>query len=362
MLTLITGAPGTGKTAALVKLLDELSKDRTIFVNGIPELKINHVELVDPANWMNEVPDGAAVVIDEVQTVWRPRGPGSKVPDHIAALETHRHRGLDFFIITQGPNLVDSNVRALVGRHIHLRDLGVLGRYWYEWPECADNCRTGWRNAPIKKKYRLPKAIFDKYKSASIHIKPIRSFPVVLVVLLAALIGAGFLVWRSYQAITARMAPAEVPSEDSAPVDRGRADDLVPAPVRTPAVMAQSAPDERVDFIPRLSDRPWTAPAYDHLRQVQHVPYIAGGLCVDDDCRCFAEDGGRLDVSSDACLDWINSRSFTPYRARVSASGKDGGYRSSLSNSSAAGAVAKADASRASALAGAGAGAQGVLQ
>lgn len=150
MITLITGAPGTGKSAALVSLLKELSKGRTIYVNGIPDLKIDHQELEDPTKWIDDVPDGSIIVIDEVQRIWRPRGPGQKVPPDIAALETHRHRGIDFYIVTQGPRLVDTNVRALVGRHVHLRDLGFLGRWWYEWPECADNCSTGWKNAPLK--------------------------------------------------------------------------------------------------------------------------------------------------------------------------------------------------------------------
>jgi hypothetical protein len=48
------------------------------------------------------VPDGAVVVIDEVQ-----------------------------------PHLVDANVRALVGWQIHLRDLGLLGRRWLEFDECC---------------------------------------------------------------------------------------------------------------------------------------------------------------------------------------------------------------------------------
>ena len=132
MITLITGAPGAGKTAALVDLLTQLGKDRAIYCHGIPELSIDHQELVDPATWPDTVPDGSIVVIDEVQTIWRPSGPGQRIPDHIAKLETHRHRGLDFYIITQGPNLAHSNVRALVGRHIPLRVIGFLGRWCYE--------------------------------------------------------------------------------------------------------------------------------------------------------------------------------------------------------------------------------------
>lgn len=318
MITLITGAPGTGKTAALVKLLEELAQGRALFVNGIPDLKINHVALDKPDEWMTVVPDGAAVVIDEVQNVWRPRGPGSRVPDHVAALETHRHRGLDFFIITQGPNLLDSNVRALVGRHVHLRDLGVLGRWWYEWPECADNCRTGWRNAPIKKRYKLPRAIFDKYKSASLHVKPIRSFPMALVVLVLAIIGTGAAGWFGYSRLVARGSDAKSGS-GSSPALAAPAGPSLSA--QAPRVGVSSGPvDERVDFDPRIADRPWTAPAYDSLRVVVRVPYPQGGMCVGDDCSCYA-DGERLPMSSRACRDWMERRPFNPYVGVDAASG-----------------------------------------
>ena len=80
MITLITGAPGAGKTSSLVKLLRELAKGRAIYVDGIPELKVPHLPLDDANRWPELVPDGSAVVIDEVQRVWRPSGPGATSP------------------------------------------------------------------------------------------------------------------------------------------------------------------------------------------------------------------------------------------------------------------------------------------
>lgn len=321
MITIITGAPGTGKSAALVALLAEIAKGRTIYVSGIPDLKIEHEELEDPSKWPEVVPDGSVVVIDEVQRVWRPRGPGQKVPPDIAALETHRHRGLDFFIVTQAPRLIDSNVRGLAGRHVHLRDLGILGRWWYEWPECNDQCQTAWRGAPIKKRYRLPKAIFGQYKSASLHVKPIRSFPWVVVICLGALLATGILAWKAYGAISARMAPPK-------PVQT-QPDKTPTLPGSLPFQTAPARPieaklvDERVDFIPRLSDRPWTAPAFDEHRQVQRVPYIDAALCVNNACKCYSS-GQRIDVESDACLAWAERRPFNPYASAQAPEGGDG--------------------------------------
>lgn len=323
MLTLITGAPGAGKSAALVDMLSTVAKGRQLYVNGIPDLKIEHEELAEPEKWIDLVPDGSVIVIDEVQRVWRPRGPGVKVPDHVAKLETHRHRGLDFYIITQGPNLVDSNVRALVGRHVHLRDVGLLGRWWYEWPECADNCRTAWKNAPIKKRYRLPKHIFGQYKSASVHIKPIRSVPWMLAVAAGALLAVGVLSWVAYRSLSARLAPpAPVPAV--APAVAGL---QVQGAAPAPGPVVQPPPDERVDFLPRLSDRPWTAPAYDGLRKVVSMPLITGAMCINDLCKCYAGAARLLDVSSDACRQWAVDRPFNPYAV---ADGTAGDRKSSV--------------------------------
>lgn len=316
MITMLTGAPGTGKSAAIVKLLSELHQGRTIYCHGIPELQVPHQELVDPKDWINVVPDGCIVVIDEVQSIWRPRGPGQKVPPEIAALETHRHRGIDFYILTQGPNLTDSNIRGLVGRHIHLRDLGILGRWWYEWPECADNCRTAWKNAPIKKRYSLPKAIFDKYKSASVHVKPIRSIPWMLAVMVVALVVVGFMTWKAYSAIRGKMSPAVSVSTVAKPVGldgvlerRGAAAGVALEP---PVLFDAS------EFVPRLPARPETAPAFDHLRLVVVMPQVAGGMCTSRRCVCVTQQGTPAGLSDRECRDWLENRPFNPYQGFVS--------------------------------------------
>lgn len=306
MITLITGAPGTGKSNALVSMLAGLGKDRQLYVFGIPDLKIPHVALDDPTTWPDTVPDGSCVILDEVQNVWRPRGPGQKVPDHVAKLETHRHRGLDFYIITQGPNLVDSNVRALVGRHVHLRDLGILGRWWYEWPECADNCRTSWKNAPIKKRYRLDKAAQAQYKSASIHVKPIRSVPWMVLVMLVALLTVGVMTWKAYGMIQAKVAPAKPAS-----VQTAKSGGVGPPP--TVQASAAKVIDDRVDFIPRLAHIPDTAPAYDHLRKVVNRPVVAGAIFMGDKYRCVTQQGTDAGLSERDCRQWAENRPFDAF-------------------------------------------------
>ncbi len=192
-----------------------------------------------------------------------------------------------------------------------LRDLGVLGRRWYEWPECSDNVRTGWKTAPIKKSYKLPKEVFSSYKSATQHHKPKRSFPVVLAVAVAALIVTAGLGWRVYANISAK---AKAEPVQAAPVLAPAPGQMTAAPV-APPVSTIGPPDERIDFLPRISNRPHTATAYDHLRVVVAVPYITGAMCINDECRCYAGDRRLMDVSSKACQEWAETRPFDPYQS-----------------------------------------------
>jgi len=312
MITLITGAPGSGKSAALVDLLTQLAKDRKLYVDGVPDLLVPHEPLDDVREWPGVVPDGAAIVVDEVQRVWRPRGVGSKVPADIAALETHRHRGLDFFLVTQQPSLVDKNVRALVGRHVHLRDLGVLGRWWYEWPECSEG--VTWRTAPIKRKYRLPKRVFSLYRSASVHVKPIRSVPWVLGLMVVALVGTAVLGWFAYQRIASHMSPV-VESGDLVQQASGQGVRLSSSAAASMPIKAElTGADLALSFMPRLSYDPASAPIYDDLRRVVVMPRIAAGLCMGERCKCFTQQGTDAGLTSDECRSWLDRPPFDPYR------------------------------------------------
>lgn len=253
MITLITGVPGSGKSAAMVQLIDALAaQGRPIYVDGVPELQVPHVALSDPTKWMEEVPDGAVVVIDEVQRVWRPRGNGSAVPPSVAALETHRHRGLDFIVITQNPMQVDPNVRRLAGRHIHLRDVGMLGRWWYEAPEAFDVAR--YKAAPIQKRYRLPKAVFAKYRSASLHVKPERGFPrAVIAVAVCLVLGIG-LGWRIWASVTARTGTAQPAAPAGGPMPAQLRADTV-RPVAEPVALKPSIAFPMYDAVATRRER-----------------------------------------------------------------------------------------------------------
>lgn len=355
MLTLITGTPGAGKTAWTVQELTRLPAQRKIFVHGIPELKIAHepvycmsdlcehcrslVELVsypasiingksvpafqryeeiarpgEPVYLVEEWPEwathGSLIVLDEVQRVWRPSS--TKVPNEVAALETHRHKGLDFWMISQGPHLFHSNIRLLIGRHIHLVDLWY-GRKEYEFPECRQNVTS--RADAVERSYKLPKKIFGMYKSSSLHTKLDHRKPLSFYFMLAAiLIGLGLL-WK----VTERFASMGQPvaAVGGGDADAPAAAAPAPAPPMPPPNQPAKSPSNFPDFKPTLPGLPESAPAYASLNQVVNVPHVTSCAKTPDWCKCYAGRGAPYPVTRQFCEAFLRGEYFNPWKART---------------------------------------------
>jgi len=182
MIHLITGAPGHGKTLLAVEILLKNSQSETIRpaftnINGIALDKLKCFPLPDPDKWF-DLPDGALIVIDECQRWFRPRANGSAVPESVARMETHRHQGHDLVLITQGPMLIDSNIRKLVEFHQHAyRVSGSKFRTILEWNGCCDTPAPSQTHTTANKKNsRLNSDMFQYYQSATVHTDKFR-FP-----------------------------------------------------------------------------------------------------------------------------------------------------------------------------------------
>lgn len=279
MITLITGTPGAGKTAYAMDLMlrqIKLDNSRKLYVHGIPNLKVPHEIIVcsssscdvcpslpkkirndsdsvvsmewgDSENfdvlndeidykkvedWHEYAENGSIFFLDEVQNIHRVRSSGSAVPPAVAAYEVHRHRGLDFFIVTQNPSLIDGNVRALVSRHIHLTS-SFARRIQYEYPTCKTDL-TGTVGEGIKSTYKLPTHVFDLYKSSSLHTTVTRKkpffyflFPVVLLVFF------GF-AYTSYNKFKSKPKPKSDPISAPTPTP-------TPTPLQNPPLSATSS-------------------------------------------------------------------------------------------------------------------------
>lgn len=267
MITIITGTPGAGKTLyAISNLLRDLvgttvdqvdekgnvTKVPRRILSNINGLLIDH-ELInaDPggglADWHLWCRPGDVICFDEVQHAWRPRANGAKVPDEIAALETHRHKGVDFILITQNPMQVDKNVCLLAGRHLHVRRIGGIGASLvYEWDHCS---RSLLYSKSIKKTpWKYNKDVFKLYKSAELHTKPKISIPPLLIVSLLAIAGAIYLIPNAANRITGHMADADKKTSLN-----GKQSPAHPGQPGQPAPIANTDPNPATSG-PRLDD------------------------------------------------------------------------------------------------------------
>lgn len=324
MITLITGVPGAGKTLYCVDqiLRAESAKGRQLFVDGIPDLQIPHEVAGDINDWHSWAPEGAHIVIDEVQRHWRPEAAGKAVPPAIAELETHRHRGLDFTILTQGPTLVHANVRRLVGRHIHIRRT-ALGVYAYEWTECKNAPDSAWKSAIAKVKFPHPKRSFGLYKSASLHTKVSFRIPKVVYLVGLGLAVLPFLLWGIYSILSKPLATISVPGQTAAASQSTGQGSVLTGGSLTPQT-SSSAPstapalvkevDIREQFIPRIYGEPWTAPAYDGVRVVRNMPKVVACLATEDKCSCYTEQMTVIQMTDAQCRERLDGGGvYDPY-------------------------------------------------
>lgn len=328
-IALMTGLPGSGKTALIVKYIKEAAEEgRPIFQLGIPELKIPHIppppsmddwtELREDPDMPGKMlpyftfPERALIVLSEAQRYYRPRPSGAKLPDYVAAFETCRHTGVTFILDTQHPDFLDSHVRKLIGQHVHLLDHGILGRKHYEWPYLGNP--EQFKSAPIKKDYKLPKEIFGLYKSSSLHIKRKYTFPPALKLLIGVVLVMAVGLYYVGGRIKDKISPASsIPA-----LDAGRPGKVIQGPVGSPVASNSVDPaDLLMQFSPRVPHRPETAPAYDTLRQVKLMPVVVG--CYQTKSRCSCQNQQGLDAGLDdmQCRQWIKNPPFDPYRESV---------------------------------------------
>ncbi len=217
MIELRSGIPGSGKTASMVLSLFQLQESwganpengRPVFVHNIKDLALPHAllplvmatSISKPVPDWAAVPDGALVIIDECQDLFPPRSAQSAAPAHISWFNTHRHRGIDIWLSTQHPKLIDFSLRAIVGKHLHFRRLfGGNRSMCYEWDGCSDNL-SGMKDA-VMSYFPFPKKIYKFYKSAEIHTKQSFRLPRWLLIPLAGLVLGVFLIPNAFNVLT----------------------------------------------------------------------------------------------------------------------------------------------------------------
>ncbi len=308
MITLITGVPGSGKTLYALHHIKKRAEteNRQVYCHGIKGLALPWNDLEDPKAW-DGLPDGSIIVIDECQSVFRPRGAGSAVPPYIAALETHRHKGYDIFLITQHPMLVDQNIRRLVGQHFHvIRRFGIQSATVHEWGTTHEITQRNILSA-VKHRFPYPKEVFSYYKSAELHTHKKR-IPLRVYFLFAV----PFIIAALVYVASTRL--KSTPPE-SAPVKSGTG--AVPSVMPGSKTTATLSAAEYIAVRdPRIPNQPWTAPVFDNVTDPVEAPYPVACVESSKGCRCFDQQNVRIAVGDGFCRDFLANGMFIPWERR----------------------------------------------
>ncbi|MFD1245372.1 zonular occludens toxin domain-containing protein [Paralysiella testudinis] len=307
---------------------------RPLYIDGIPEVdpdKIPHEPLPEGCNggnWHEWLPTNAIIVIDECQRYWRQRSNGSTVPPAVQAMETHRHKGVDIFLLTQHPRLIDINVKSFVENHVHLSKSQLGNRRSWEWQKCGNPDNKGDVRDALVKPYTLDKNVYGLYKSAELHtkIKTGRSMWVYLfpIALLAA-IGLGtwaFLTLKNQLSPqTMQQVAAQAASEPAA--GKGEADAAPQTDAGHYPQPQQQQPDPQEaktlkaeDFQPALDGKPWTAPVYaPHNTSIQTMPFPVGCIKSGNKCTCYTDQATPIrGMDKGLCLDFAENGIYNPYK------------------------------------------------
>ena len=251
--TLITGVPGSGKTlkavwdhlrpmvGAVEKSTDQWGRifevPRIVFTN-VNGLLLDH-ELIEGGGtwtqvakewkfegndqglrcWHTWAKPGSVICFDEFQKFWPPRPNGAGVPPDIQALDTHRHMGVDFILVTQNCRNVDRHILGLVDRHLHVRRVANLPLATvYEWDHASVS--LNYKNSMSKSPWRYPKKAYKLYKSAELHTKQSRKLPSVIWFILAAFAGAAYAFPTLKNRLSERVSGKPAQVDQAAPVPK----------------------------------------------------------------------------------------------------------------------------------------------
>lgn len=321
-IVLVTGLPGHGKTLWTLARLKPLAEaeNRPVFHNDIPGLVIPGWQVHDALDWF-DLPANAYMLIDECQKVFPIRARSSAVPKHVAELETHRHKGIDLYLITQHPMLIDTNVRKLVDRHFHVvRKFGTKFATVYEFPSGVQDSpeKNKLKNGVVRHEWRYPKSVFEWYRSAEVHTVKAR-VPLRVWMLGLVLVVLPLLLWFCYDRLwthhggVASAAAAAAASSASRAAPSYTANGARSLGRKSDAVRASEYLE---DMRPRIVGLAFTAPAFDGLTKPVEAPYPS--VCAyspDFPCRCWSQRGFRLQVPQALC-EQLAKEPMDPYWLR----------------------------------------------
>lgn len=330
-LNLITGLPGHGKSLYAISLMMKLvKKDNARPVYACNFTDLNHdvtqtINLEDAQTW-HELPHGSIVFVDEAQTFFRQRPASVQPPDHCRALETHRHRGHDLYLVTQDATTLDAHVRKFVDVHYHLqRPFGYSYSRIFEYQGYSK--RPGDRNEPTisKKKWVHNSDLYSLYKSATLHVVK-KTFPLKLIASLSIFPILGYLIWSMFSwANSTFYSDEQTISDTQALESRSLSSNSLASSrlSRDKEISLESYVESRK---PLVENVPWSSPFYiEHIKPKTYpkphcIMNNSNGYCV-----CHSQQGTRMDINLSMCKRFVSKGFFDPTKNENEQVTRDGG-------------------------------------
>lgn len=341
----VTGLPRAGKSLFAIEMVKirAAKEKRQVYTCNIPNIACGPgeplegwLEIDHPDKWM-DLPNGSIFLIDELQDFWQKGGTGAKVPLPILELSKHGKRGIDFYIITQEPDLVHATPRLLCQHHYYVvRAWGSHKALVHKFDRMQVHPeKVGKKSEKIPWSYpteafgRIDKAtgvviVKPWYKSADVHnVK--RKLPWKLFMIPGAVLLAGVFVYAAVMLGKSGIDKAKGGS-GSSPAGQSQTGARPPAPAVPPASKAapMTAAEYVQSFQPRIEGLAYTAPRYDELTKPVNVPYPAACISMGERCECFTQQATKLPVPASLCTQIVKGGYFNDWQAALQQSANGG--------------------------------------
>ena len=366
MIYLITGSPGTGKTAMVLSWIrknhDGLFKypvlmgvddkgneiyenmPRPIFVNDIDdidhkffgtqdisddEIKADAIENVVPTPTASDpsiLPP--VLIIDEAHRIYPVRSATAKNPPYVESLAKLRHHGVTLILLTQHPSTIDKFVRDRIGKHVHIIRSKVGSKAYTFYDVQNTLTKSALQNEGMMDFYTIDKQVFEHYKSASTHVKFKKKTQKVLFLFPAIIITMiiGFTLLYFNFGNLANFAGSEtINTAPQTDLDVQMASNAIGANNATQTSLRgniQVSNNDPLDknpltpeaMTPRYQEQPESKPMYDDLRKPKSFEYPVAIIESKGHCKAYSEQGTLLDIPQNFCKKWLRDGRFNPYR------------------------------------------------
>lgn len=342
MIYLVTGTPGTGKTAMVVDMIlnnvDGLFKmtiedgtvvDRPLYfchIDGLDAKKFKAHELseeeIQSAPLDQIMPQGGVLIVDEADYTYPVRPPSQAVPPYIKTLKELRHHGFTLILMVQHPTMIDRYIRQLVGKHIHL-ERKAIGTKRYEFFRCEESLNAAAFTSVVGSQYRPPKEAFKYYKSASQHIKfkkKLHSVFIMIPIGIVFMFYLGVPLFSKWFGLSDNQSQKQKSEQQHAKIEEQDVLNVVQPPTLPQQSKFQEAAASVPEFSeayyrPRVEGMPETAPIYDGIRSVNRMESVAACIKGRKGCDCYTDFGTKVSIKPETCRDWAeNGLPFNPYR------------------------------------------------